>query len=538
MMMSSAVSTLRIDAAEVTIRPMFFASSRILLILAVSGGLVPARSFAQAAPAVQASTKRIEPGLETAVKWKWWVAPSDEKDWGFTLPEPDAPLPADMPGLPVAAVAPISARPDRYEVQRGDALGIIARKFAMPVAQLKAFNGLVSDTIRVGQTLKIPTLAELKTMVPAPPPEPAPVPVEKKTKQKPAPKPPVSFEATREMESVLLQAFLDREHFSTGPIDGNPGVTFEKMLQLYRGAHDDVHGAEPLRQKAVSVVGEPFTRYTLRPEDFRFIAPPKAEIAPAVAAPRTRSSRSKSKQAPALPPPTYDELVATAHLAYRTPWEFVAERFHCDETFLRNLNIKIKGTPVAGTEFQVPNVLPFEIEKTFDGPLQPAADAAKPVTAAIVDLSRLEIYQSGKLIAVMPMSVARPDLRGRNSWTVLDVIPRPRLATKQEQKEQSKPKVVSAFVSQLIPADTPAPPPVPVLATEQYLAAGPNNPLGILWINLAKANTTDPLPYGLHGTSIPTQMKTQESIGGLRLANWDIARAVRLLPPGTPLQWK
>jgi hypothetical protein len=33
-------------------------------------------------------------------------------------------------------------------------------------------------------------------------------------------------------------------------------------------------------------------------------------------------------------------------------------------------------------------------------------------------------------------------------------------------------------------------------------------------------------------------MKTQESIGGLRLTNWDIARAVRMLPEGTPLAWK
>jgi lipoprotein-anchoring transpeptidase ErfK/SrfK len=78
----------------------------------------------------------------------------------------------------------------------------------------------------------------------------------------------------------------------------------------------------------------------------------------------------------------------------------------------------------------------------------------------------------------------------------------------------------------------------PVVRTEQDLAAGPNNPLGILWIDLAKSNSTAPLPYGLHGTSIPGRMKIQESIGGLRLANWDIVRAVRLLPPGTPLKWQ
>jgi lipoprotein-anchoring transpeptidase ErfK/SrfK len=70
------------------------------------------------------------------------------------------------------------------------------------------------------------------------------------------------------------------------------------------------------------------------------------------------------------------------------------------------------------------------------------------------------------------------------------------------------------------------------------LAAGPRNPAGVIWIDLAKSDSPDPLPFGLHGTSIPDQMNTLESIGGLRLSNWDISRAVRLLPSGTPLEWR
>lgn len=511
-----------------------------LLSLALLSPLLGGPAFAQT-PAPKPAAPRIEPGLEGALKWKWWVAPSEEKDWGIPLPEPEAPAPtAATPGSVTPTVS-IAVRPTEYEVKRGDALAIIARKFNMTVAQLKAFNGLTNDTIRVGQALKIPTMEEIKAMAPPPPPPPPPDEPKKKTKgkEKTPPKPQMSFEATREMENVLLQAFLDREGFPTGPIDGNPGATFEKTLALYRTVHDDVQGAEPLREKAVKVVGEPFTHYTLKREDFRFIAPPKAEVAPLTPAPRTKSKSSKGKPTlPPLPPMTYNDLTSSSHLAYRTPWEFVAERFHCDEAFLRSINFKVKGQPVVGTEFQVPNVVPFEIEKAFEPPLQPEPDEAKPVTAAIVELSRLEIYREGKLISVMPMSVARPDLRGRGSWTILDVIPRPRLATKQEQKEQPKPKVDPLFSTPLLQTPAPAAPVTPALATEQYIGAGPNNPLGIVWINLAKAKSTDPLPYGLHGTSIPSQMKAQESIGGLRLANWDIARAVRLLPKGTPLQWK
>ncbi len=89
--------------------------------------------------------------------------------------------------------------------------------------------------------------------------------------------------------------------------------------------------------------------------------------------------------------------------------------------------------------------------------------------------------------------------------------------------------------------DVPSPeptPPVTSLAADQILAAGPRNPVGVYWIDLAKANSTTPLPYGLHGTAVPKRMKTQESLGGLRMTNWDIARAVRMLPEGTPLTWK
>jgi len=221
-------------------------------------------------------------------------------------------------------------------------------------------------------------------------------------------------------------------------------------------------------------------------------------------------------------------------LAYRTPWEFVAERFHCRESYLRALNPKLPAQPVSGADFIVPNVIPFEIEKALDEPLQPQADPANPVTAAVIGLSQLNIYQGGRLLAVFQLSPARPGLHGRGSWTILDVIPRPQLATFQEERPELSRKAVPAGT---IPTSAPSPP-KPMLSSEQFLAAGPRNPVGILWINLAKANSTEPLPYGLHGTSVPDQMNALESIGGFRLANWDISRAVHRLPSGTPLEWK
>jgi lipoprotein-anchoring transpeptidase ErfK/SrfK len=192
--------------------------------------------------------------------------------------------------------------------------------------------------------------------------------------------------------------------------------------------------------------------------------------------------------------------------------------------------------PPVGTEFRVPNVVPFEIERAFDEPLQPQVDPNSPVTAAVISLSQLNIYRAGALVSVLPMSLARPGLHGRNSWTILDVIPRPRLATFQNERKQPAQK---ANPTPTVPTQEPAPTPSGnVLPTEQFIAPGPRNPVGILWINLAKSKSTEPLPYGLHGTSIPDQMTVEASIGGLRLSNWDIARAVRQLPVGTPLEWK
>jgi hypothetical protein len=43
-----------------------------------------------------------------------------------------------------------------YTIKRGDTLGAIARKHGTTVSKLKAANGLSSDFIREGRTLKIP----------------------------------------------------------------------------------------------------------------------------------------------------------------------------------------------------------------------------------------------------------------------------------------------------------------------------------------------------------------------------------------------
>jgi LysM repeat protein len=464
---------------------------------------------------------RVEPGLENAVKWIWRVQPSDAKDWGLSFPTP---TPSPTPSENNVTVPEI--RPTVYDVKQGDALILIGRKFGLTVDQLKAFNGLKTNLIRVGQKLKIPSIAEV-TAAATPTPE--------KRKKKQSSESRIDAEIGPEIEQLRLQIFLDREQFSAGPIAGEPGPLFAKVVLLYESTHPDAKDDAALSAKAKAALTNVFTHYKLRAEDFRFITPPSIPAVEQKPAPHSRTAKRAVR--PATNPivhPTYDELITMRMLAYRTAWGFVAERFHCQETYLHILNDKLPPQPGIGADFLVPNVKPFEIENALDEPLQPAADPTNPITADVVGLSQLNIYQNGVLIAVFPLSPARPGLHGRGSWMILDAIPRPRLGTYQEERPELVPKSTP-------PGAIPGPeasPSKPALSSEQYLAAGPRNPVGILWINLAKSTSTEPLPYGLHGTSIPDQMNDEQSLGGFRLTNWDIARAVHSLPSGTTLGWK
>ena len=60
----------------------------------------------------------------------------------------------EVPSEPVKSVA--SAVPATYTVKNGDTLGHIAAKFGMSSRELRAENGLKSDKLSIGQTLRIP----------------------------------------------------------------------------------------------------------------------------------------------------------------------------------------------------------------------------------------------------------------------------------------------------------------------------------------------------------------------------------------------
>jgi LysM repeat protein/lipoprotein-anchoring transpeptidase ErfK/SrfK len=505
-----------------------------LRVLPLLAGCFPGALLAQT-ETIRAAIPTIEPGLEQAVKWQWKAEPSDAAAWGIPVEAPAETLavtPA-VPGTPAVAtkttpaakIAPKGPPATMLDhvVVKGDSLTLIGRANGVTVDQLKIFNEMKNDRIIIGQVVKVPGEKEIQAMIAtaaasaqaaakaapkktspekarkAPPPLQETAPVLIATKPHRA-LPPAAWAAS---QLVLIQAFLDRQGFTIGPIDGTAGPMYDAAYKSFEKAQPgQLHTPEGQPSAGMKAIGGPYVEYVLTAADMRWISPQS------ITAP-VRKTKSKAVEPP---PPTFEELTHETFLAYRSTWEFVAERFHAAESFLRHINPGVKNPNAPGAVFLVPNVLPFEIEKALDEPLQPAADSAAPISASMVGLNRLVIRRGDAVIASMPVSSARPGLHGRKTWKILAAIPRPKLTSTGD-------------------AATPS-------AAPLTLAAGPNNPTGIVWISLAKSGDPTPLPYGLHGTSIPGTMAKQESIGGFRLTNWDIARAVRLLPEGTELKWE
>jgi lipoprotein-anchoring transpeptidase ErfK/SrfK len=64
------------------------------------------------------------------------------------------------------------------------------------------------------------------------------------------------------------------------------------------------------------------------------------------------------------------------------------------------------------------------------------------------------------------------------------------------------------------------------------IPAGPNNPIGVVWIDLSKEH------YGIHGTDEPSQIGRAESNGCIRLTNWDAARLAQMVGSGIEAVFK
>ena len=292
-------------------------------------------------------------------------------------------------------------------------------------------------------------------------------------------------------QMLAVQVALDRAGFSPGEIDGRGGAKTRLALSTFQKAA----GLQPTGTvneetlAALRAPAEPVVTYTITPQD---VAGPFIDAMP--------TDMMESAKLPAL--------------AYTSPVEALAEKFHASPAFLRELNPG--ATWDAGQVIQVPNVDPFEI------PTKPAAAAitatgAAPAPAKPESKPAVEVHVSGatksltvrdaagKILMHAPVTVgSSKDPLPLGDWKVTGVSWNPTFNYNPDLFWDADPSHAKAKIP-----------------------AGPNNPVGVVWVDINKEH------FGLHGTPEPSAIGRSESHGCIRLANWDATRLARLVSVGT-----
>jgi lipoprotein-anchoring transpeptidase ErfK/SrfK len=182
-------------------------------------------------------------------------------------------------------------------------------------------------------------------------------------------------------------------------------------------------------------------------------------------------------------------------LGFESLVESLGERFHASPALLRALNPGA-AFEAAGESIQVPNVERAPLDK------------AKGITVRVSesDRSAVAVGSDGTMIARYPATVgSEHDPLPLGEWKINGVARDPSFNYNPDLFWDSE------------PGDEKA-----------KLPPGPNNPVGVVWIDLSKPH------YGIHGTPEPSTIGGTTSHGCIRLTNWDAHELGGLVSPGAP----
>ncbi|POO57821.1 L,D-transpeptidase [Agrobacterium rosae] len=275
-------------------------------------------------------------------------------------------------------------------------------------------------------------------------------------------------------EIVALQVFLDREGISPGVIDGKMGDNVNKAIAAWQdmtGDRLDPNNTDDILERLRNTGGLAIVDYTITAAD--------------AAGPYVASI-----------PDDYAEKAQLPAMAFTSTSEALAERFHMDETYLKELNPGIDFT-VPGTIIKVVN----------------PGDTKKGQVARIVahkGIKQVFAYdEAGVLIAAYPATIGSSDTPSPSGTHTVERIAlnpgytyNPKINFQQGQNRQ---------ILQIPP--------------------GPNGPVGTVWIALSKPT------YGIHGTPEPSKIGKTNSHGCIRLTNWDATELAKMVRPGVVVEF-